>query len=215
MTRIWDNFTRIYHFSQLILIGLLWYTGDNGMFELHFASAFVLLALLVTRILWGIFGSTTSKFSHFVKSPFHVLKAWKENLIAKPAVGHNPVAGYMIIALMLSMLVQLFTGLFSSDDVFSEGPLYVFVDESFASSMVSLHHSNFDILLALISLHVLAGILHLIRGDNVIKAIFTGFKNNIHEKPNSLVFKSAVLPIIIWLIISVVIYQWGMAYASY
>ncbi|WNC72879.1 cytochrome b/b6 domain-containing protein [Thalassotalea psychrophila] len=213
-TRVWDNFTRVYHFSQLILLILLWYTGENAEFEWHFICGFTLAGLWITRLIWGFIGSDTSKFSHFIRTPFDVLKAWKSNSISQPHNGHNPVGGYMVMLLLLCLGLQLFTGLFASDDVFTEGPLYMMVSEPFTESMDSLHHQTFDVLLVLIGLHALAGILHMFRGDNVIAAIITGKKlmgkNTTQQSSESLLFKSAVMPLIVWGLISYSLYYWGM-----
>lgn len=213
--KVWDNFTRIYHLSQLILLALLWYTGENAEFEWHFTCGFLLAGLWFTRLIWGFIGSDTSKFTHFLKTPIGVLKAWKNNSIATPHTGHNPVGGYMVMFLLFCLGVQLFTGLFASDDVLAEGPLYMLVSESFAETMDSLHHKTFDVLLVLIGLHALAGILHMFRGDNVIAAIITGKKltgkKPLQQNSELLTFKPAVFPLIMWGLISYGLYYWGMA----
>ena len=67
--KIWDSFIRVYHWSQVILLGSLWYTAEEGLMEWHFTFAYLLMALLGTRIIWGVIGSDTAKFSHFVTSP--------------------------------------------------------------------------------------------------------------------------------------------------
>lgn len=212
--KIWDNFTRIYHLSQLVLLALLWYTGENAEFEWHFICGFTLAGLWLSRLVWGVIGSDTSKFAHFIRSPISVLKTWKNNSITTSHPGHNPVGGYMVMFLLLCLGLQLFTGLFASDDVFTEGPLYSMVSESFAESMDSLHHQTFNILLVLISLHALAGVFHVLRGDNVIGAILTG-KKKIKQSVAPLHFKPTVVPLIIWALCSYSLYNWGMAGASY
>ncbi|WNC68158.1 cytochrome b/b6 domain-containing protein [Thalassotalea nanhaiensis] len=212
--KVWDNFTRIYHLSQLILLALLWYTGENAEFEWHFICGFTLAGLWLTRLAWGFIGSDTSKFIHFVKTPISVLKAWKSNSIATPHHGHNPVGGYMVMFLLFCLGMQLITGLFASDDVLAEGPLYMSVSESFAETMDSLHHQTFNVLLVLVGLHALAGILHVLRGDNVILAIFTG-KKKTKQSVEPLKLKSAMFPLAIWTVFSYVIYSWGMTAASF
>lgn len=211
--KVWDNFTRIYHLSQLSLLALLWYSGSNAEFELHFICAFALMGLWITRIIWGFIGSSTSRFRHFIKSPLTVLMAWKNNSIIQPHIGHNPIAGYMVVALLISLALQLFTGMFATDDVLAEGPLYLAVGDDFAEKMDSLHHSNFDVLLILIGIHALAGILHLLRGDNVIASILTGNKTIVsNEIP---VIKSALIPLVIWAVSSYLLINWGLSASSY
>ncbi|TKB47861.1 cytochrome b/b6 domain-containing protein [Thalassotalea mangrovi] len=215
--KIWDSFTRVYHLSQLILLALLWYTGEEGMFEWHFIAGFTLLALWLTRIFWGFAGSQTSRFSHFIKSPVTVVKAWRNNDIARPHVGHNPVGAYMVMALLLTLGLQLTTGLFSSDDVFSEGPLYALVSDDVAAFMVSWHKTLFDVLLILIAVHALAGVLHVIRGDNVIAAIFTGRKKHktLPEHTSDMRFKNGLVGILVWVLLAALVNYFGLNLSSY
>ncbi|TLU66654.1 hypothetical protein FE810_03840 [Thalassotalea litorea] len=214
--KVWDSFTRVYHLSQLVLLALLWYTGEEGIFEWHFIAGFTLLALWLTRIFWGFAGSQTSRFANFIKTPIAVVNAWRNNDIARPHVGHNPVGGYMVMALLLTLGLQLATGLFSSDDVFSEGPLYALVSDDIAAFMVSWHKTLFDVLLVLIGIHAIAGILHVVRGDNVIGAIFTGRKKQqMIAQPTQIQFKNGLIAICIWLILSAVVNYFGLNFSSY
>ena len=45
------------------------------------------------------------------------------NTRAVDAPGHSPLGALSIIALLVSLLVQISTGLFANDDIFTEGPL--------------------------------------------------------------------------------------------
>ncbi|WP_448211979.1 cytochrome b/b6 domain-containing protein [Colwellia sp. MEBiC06753] len=193
--RIWDLFTRIYHFSQLILLAILWYSGEQGDFDLHFLCGYLMLSLFIARIIWGLVGSDTSKFSHFLKSP---ITAWQWlKRPHQPHTGHNPLAGYMVLALIITLGLQLFSGLFATDDVLAEGPLIYWLSENFAETMDSLHHTNFNVLLGLIALHIIAAVVHSLKADNVIKAIFITGKST--EAPeHKLKFKSSLLPLAIW-----------------
>lgn len=203
--RIWDNFTRIYHMSQLILLALLWYSGEQADFELHFICGYLLLSLWVSRIVWGFIGSDTSKFVRFIRSPQTAVKHIKH--AHKPHVGHNPIAGYMVLALLAALGVQLLTGLFATDDVLAEGPLLYYVSDSLAETLDSLHNSNFDILLILIGLHVIAALVHTFKADNVIKTIITGKSEN--EEASDLKFKSSLIPLVLWVILfSLFAYLW-------
>ncbi|NMP29932.1 hydrogenase [Thalassotalea sp. M1531] len=193
-TKIWDNFTRIYHMSQLILLALLWYSGEQGDFDNHFIYGYLLLSLLIARISWGIFGSETSKFSHFLKSPIAVWHWLKK--VHTPVAGHNPVAGYMVVALIILLSIQLFSGLFATDDVLAEGPLLYYVSDDLAESLDSLHRRNFDWLLALIALHAIAAFLHSFKADNVVRTILTGKSKEL--PPTAIQFKSSLIPLAIW-----------------
>ncbi|WP_371376587.1 cytochrome b/b6 domain-containing protein [Thalassotalea aquiviva] len=214
--RVWDNFTRIYHMAQLVLIAVLWYSAEEALFDLHFSCAFILFGLWLTRLVWGFVGSESSRFSQFIKSPISVCKHLLKREQRPNHLGHNPIGGYMVLALLLSLGLQLVTGLFASDDVFSEGPLYPFFSESLVAQMDSLHHANFNVLLFLIGLHMSAGVLHLIKGDNVIWAIISGVKKDTAVNANKpLKFKSSWLALLLWGVLALMAYDFGMQYASY
>ena len=204
--KIWDNFTRIFHMSQLILLALLWYSGEQADFDLHFICGYLLLSLWLARIVWGFIGSESTRFSHFVKSPKHLFQWLTQS--DKRVAGHNPVAGYMVIALLLLLGVQLISGLFATDDVLAEGPLLYYVSDELAESLDSLHNANFDWLLAIIAIHAIAAILHSVKADNVIRTILTGRSKEF--KDVSLYFKSSYIPLIIWGLLFILLAYFGL-----
>ena len=69
------------------------------------------------------------------------------------------------------------TGLFGNDDSDYEAPLSHWIDHDTSSLITTLRTYNFDLLLALIGLHVAAVLTHqLLRRDDMIKAMFSGMK---------------------------------------
>jgi cytochrome b len=91
------------------------------------------------------------------------------------AYGHNAGGGLMVIVLLLAVGIQAFTGLFNTDDVLFDGPLYDNVSESFSKLAGFVHARLFNILLALIALHVLVIALYwLWKGENLVRAMVTG-----------------------------------------
>ena len=69
--RVWDLPTRLFHWLLVVLIALLYATGEFGMLDMrwHFWLGYATLALIVFRVLWGLFGSQTSRFGDFVRGP--------------------------------------------------------------------------------------------------------------------------------------------------
>ena len=213
VNKVWDNFTRIYHLSQIILIALLWYSAEEADFESHFLYGFILLGLIIARLIWGIIGSQNSRFIEFVKMPWQLPKLYREKKLFHNPCGHNPIAGYMIIALIISLSLQLISGLFATDDVIAEGPLMYDVSESLAQWFDSIHADNFDILLILIGLHVVAAIAHLALKQPVIISIFTG-KAKSSEKITRY-WRSSYIALAIWGISFVSIYYFLIDKASF
>lgn len=171
--KIWDGAVRFFHWSQVLLLGGLWYSAEQELYGIHMTLAYSLAALLLARLVWALVGSDNARFGHFVYSPAEVWRYWRQ----KPQSGvdgHNPLSGYMVLLLLLLVLLQFITGLMTTDDVFTEGPLVAAVDSSWVALASSFHRLNLDILLILIGLHVLAALWHQWRGDKVISQLVTG-----------------------------------------
>ena len=176
---VWDSFIRGYHWLQAFTIGGLWYTGTEGLMDWHFSLAYFLLALVTTRLVWGVFGSETAQFRSFVRSPktvLHYLSTSIRGEKSKTSVGHNPAGAYMVVAFMLLLATQLTTGLFANDDIISEGPFAYLVSGETSSLLTEIHAINFDILLGAIGLHLTAIAVYLLRKENLITPMLTGKK---------------------------------------
>jgi cytochrome b len=203
--KVWDFPTRFFHWSMLLLLLALWLSAENSEMQWHQVFAYLLMILISVRIFWGLIGSETSRFNSFVVSPLKALAY----LTTKPkpsALGHNPLGGYMVMAMLVVLVIQLTTGLFSTDEVFTEGPLYSMVDEQFALGLTWLHKVNFNVLLALAGIHILAVLGYLFKGDNLIKPMLTGYKVRNEHLSQPLVkpkMKSAMLALVILVIVAV------------
>jgi cytochrome b len=96
---------------------------------------------------------------------------------AKYYLGHNPLGGWSVVLMLLSVLVQASTGLFANDDIATEGPLAGLVSGATSSLLTTVHRYNFYVLLTLVALHVLAVLFYLVvKRENLIGAMFTGRK---------------------------------------
>lgn len=180
-TRLWDLPVRVIHWCFVLLIPALWWTAENGEMSLHMQLGTILLQLLVVRILWGFVGSSTARFTSFVRGPGAVL-GYLRSLRGKghaPAVGHNPAGGWSVIALLAVMSLQVALGLFSGDeDDGVTGPLYNLVTYGTASQATELHRFIFNLILAFIALHLAAiAYYRIVRRDNLIAPMVTGSRH--------------------------------------
>ncbi len=192
--KVWDGFIRGYHWLQIGLLFSLWYSAENGAMDWHFVFAYSLLALWLTRIVWGLVGSDSARFSQFVRHPKTVIN-YVRNKDNTPGaeIGHNPAGAYMVMLLLILLCIQLITGLFATDDILSEGPLVAYVSGEFASQMTSLHHLNFNLLLGAIAIHLLAIIVYKLKKKPLVKAMVTGFSEfPAHPEAPTLKLKSGL-----------------------
>jgi cytochrome b len=191
--RVWDLPTRLFHWVLVALVVVLYASGKFDLIDMrwHVWAGCATLALLLFRLLWGFAGSQTSRFVEFVRGPGAVI-AYLRSLFsgaAKSTVGHNPLGGWSVLALLLSLLLQTVSGLFASDEVEVDGPLVAHVSVRTAKWMTRLHHWNESVLLALIALHVVAVLLYLLLGRrNLVAPMIHG--RDAHADPAALRFAS-------------------------
>lgn len=178
--KVWDLPTRIFHWSLVLLMAALWWTADQGEMEWHQVCAYLLMINVVFRWFWGVIGSETARFRDFITWPKNAF-GYVTSRVTPKTLGHNPLGGYMVLAFLVMLLVQLGTGLFASDDIFTEGPLYQYVSSDTASTLTWLHKLNFEVLLYMIGAHVVAVVLHQLKGDKIIGAMFSGSKLTEHQ----------------------------------
>ena len=173
---------RLFHWSLLALVAFSWWSGTRGgdWLPLHERSGYTILALALFRMLWGIAGSDNARFASFVRGPRATL-AYVRSLVAKRPVtylGHNPLGGWMVLALLGGLFLQAASGLFATDDVAYSGPLAQRVSEHAREIITALHKLNFDLLLGLVILHTAAVLIHvLVRRDTLLRAMFSGRKS--------------------------------------
>ncbi len=178
---VWDISVRIFHWTLVTLIIALFVTAEvlDGAIDLHATLGRAALVLILFRLLWGFVGSSYALFSQFVCGPGTVI-AYVRSLLAKQyefSAGHNPLGGWMVIALMVVVAAQATLGLFANDDVMFDGPLAYLVAKETSDLLTGLHEDLFNILMVLVGLHVAAVIWHkLFKGENLIPAMFIGYK---------------------------------------
>jgi cytochrome b len=180
-TRVWDLPTRLFHWALVALVITSFVTakvGGNAM-TWHMYSGYTILALLVFRIIWGFIGGRESRFRSFVKGPGAVVR-YLRTLFHRQAAhhpGHNPLGGWSVVLMILSLGTQATTGLFASDDIFVEGPLAAKVSGATVKLATSIHHWNEWVLIALVVLHVAAIAFYAVyKRVNLVHAMVHGHK---------------------------------------
>ena len=192
---IWDAPVRLFHWALatcVIVSVASGMTGGNAM-QIHLWSGYTILALVLFRLLWGFVGSSYARFADFLYGPRAVWGFARTLFSRKPDraaqsvhyAGHNPLGGWMVIAMLVLLLFQTSTGLFSNDDIVTEGPLVRLVRKDTSDWLTTLHKINSKIIIALAVTHVAAVLFHLfVKGENLIGAMISGYKN-LPEKVHS------------------------------
>lgn len=178
---VWDLPTRLFHWLLVLAVAGAVVSAMLGGLAMiwHARAGFAVLALVVFRLAWGFAGNRQARFSDFVAGPGAVLAYAKAMVNGKALawLGHNPMGGWSILAMLAALLVQAGTGLFANDDIFIQGPLADRVSDATGILLSRIHLINRWILVSLIGLHLAAVAFYLtIKGENLITPMLTGCK---------------------------------------
>lgn len=142
--RVWDPLVRVGHWLLVATVLVAWLTR-HAPGPWHEWIGYGSLAIVAVRIVWGIWGPQHARFAQFVRSPRETLRYFRAILArSEPRyVGHNPLGGWMIVALLLAVGLVGFTGWLYTTDRFW-GVEWV----------ERLHSMLTDVLIMLVALHV-------------------------------------------------------------
>jgi cytochrome b len=158
--RVWDLPTRIFHWTLVALVVFSFTTGKLGgsVMAWHVKSGYAILSLLVFRLAWGLVGGQTSRFATFVRGPraFLAHAGAIVSRSARAATGHNPMGGWMVVFLLMALLAQAGSGLFSDDEIATTGPLVEKVSNAVVARMSSFHYYNGWMIAVAAGIHVMA-----------------------------------------------------------
>lgn len=188
-TPVWDLFTRVFHWLLVAALAVAWWTGNQGDFDLmewHMIAGYTVLGLILFRVIWGVIGSHYSRFGQLSYSPITTLTYLRQLLSnrAPTYTGHNPLGSWMVYLLLALSVTQAGLGLFSSDDIFIEGPLARSVDSETVRLMTYWHKTLVDYFLLAVGLHLLGVVYHqFIKGEPLIQAMLHGRKPAAEDTP--------------------------------
>jgi cytochrome b len=198
--KVWDLPVRIFHWSLVAFFTVAYFTGEEES-QWHIYSGYVVLGLVLLRILWGFVGNRHARFSDFIYAPGSVSAYIKSLGSAAPKryLGHTPPGGWMILALLASLLLTTLSGL-QVYGLEGQGPLAAnpassaLISSAYANDEKNGHendrHDNeaeetweeihevlSNLTVLLIFIHI-GGVLASSRlhKENLVKAMFTGRK---------------------------------------
>lgn len=171
--RVWDGALRLVHWALVLLIPFSWWAHQSDHMAWHRLSGYAVAALLAFRIWWGFAGPDTARFKGLLGRPKAIAAYLSGQAPAR--LGHNPLGGWSVAAMVLALAAQVLLGLFSIDeDGFEAGPLAGLISFDQARVAAHLHETVFNILLGLIALHLAAVAVYAARGSNLVGPMLTG-----------------------------------------
>lgn len=178
---LWDVPVRVTHWSFAALLPVLWWSAETGRLDLHTTLGLVMLGLVAFRVMWGVVGSKTARFASFLRGPRTVL-AYTRGLRGgtnAPVIGHNPLGGWSVAALLGLLALQVTLGLFAQDtDAVQSGPLNYRVSWDVATALTEAHEVVFNLIIGFVALHVGAiAYYRVVKADDLVRPMLTGRKS--------------------------------------
>lgn len=190
-TQVWDIGIRAFHWSLVLFFTIAYLSGDDAD-TLHAYAGYAVITLLLFRLLWGLIGTRTARFTSFIYSPAETLRYAKSFVSRRPIhyVGHNPIGALMVFVLLFMLSLSCWTGLKAYAEQ-GKGPLagatVGFVATARADDdhdkhkggesefWQEIHEAMSNLTLFLIFVHI-GGVLlaSLVHGENLIKSMITG-----------------------------------------
>jgi cytochrome b len=165
--KLWDPLVRTGHWLLVASVAAAWLTRE-GWGRWHEWIGYAALALVALRVAWGRLGPRYARFSQFVRAPAATL-AYAKRLLAgnEPRhIGHNPLGGWMIVALLATTGLCALSGWLYTTDRF-------WGDER----IENLHEALAIALLVLAALHLAGVVIASLRHrENLIASMIDGRK---------------------------------------
>jgi cytochrome b len=187
VVRAWDLPTRLFHWTLVTLIISAWVSfrfaeavGDYTL-RWHRWNGYAILVLIVFRLLWGLVGSSTSRFSSFLSWPWTAVRYITDMVRGRDRhyLGHNPLGAWMIVGLLTVVAAQGVLGLYTVEhNDITAGPLYRTVPEAVWQQLSKWHLWVFYwVILPLVGIHVTANVLYgALKREPLVAAMITGVK---------------------------------------
>ena len=163
---------RLVHWTLAGLIAFSWWSVHNHHTDWHIWSGIAILTLLIFRLLWGFVGSSTARWTGFIRGPRAVANYLRGGWYG---TGHTPLSALSVLAMFVAVAVQVALGLVAEDeDGIYTGPLSSLVNIETSDKARELHELWFNLILGLIALHLAAIIFYRLRGKALTSRMITG-----------------------------------------
>lgn len=110
--RLWDPIVRLTHWGVAVAVLLNALVNDGGSL-VHVTLGWMVMALLLLRLVWGVLGPSEARFSAFPPNPVAALRHLRQ--LAGGRVrhypSHNPAGALMIYAFWATLAAAIATGL--------------------------------------------------------------------------------------------------------
>jgi cytochrome b len=180
--KVWDPFVRLFHWSLVssVLVALITtLVLPPTWVKLHIIAGTAALVLVAARVVWGFFGPGSARFASFVHGPRDVLRYVGEIRAnrAPHHVGHNPLGGFMIAALLATVALLGVTGTVVLGGALKSGPLAFMTSFAVGQAFRQIHGLIAYGLIGLVLGHVAGVVVESLRTrENLVRTMIDGRK---------------------------------------
>lgn len=177
---VWDLPLRLFHWALVLCVigSIVTIKVGGAWMTWHMRFGYAILTLLLFRLVWGFIGGRHARFGDFIASPGKILGYLKGQPGLRVSAGHNPLGSLSVIAMIALFLTQATLGLFSNDDIFTEGPLAHLISKEASDAVTGWHKLGEWLLYGLVALHLAAiAFYRFVRGQRLVRAMVTGRKD--------------------------------------
>ena len=186
--RVWDPLVRLFHWS--LAAGFVTaYLSQEDYLPLHSWAGYLIAGLVLWRVIWGIVGTGTARFSSFVFYPAVVWRYLKDSLTRRATryLGHNPAGGAMVVLLLTCLGLTTLSGMAVYGLGDHAGPLAMLGRISIETGFVwqerleQVHEFLAHFTLILIAVHVSGVVMEsILHRENLVRAMIDGRKRVAH-----------------------------------
>lgn len=176
-SKAYDLPVRIFHWAFALLFVMSFSIAkliddDSALYAYHMLSGILMVSIVILRIVWGLVGSKTSRFSSFKLRPSELI-AYVKSVVSnksKRYLGHNPASSYAAILMMIFTLGIGFSGLMMS----------LRINKHFFEEIHEILANGF---LVVVLFHIAGVLFHQFKhNDEMIFSMFNGKKAKIDEE---------------------------------
>ncbi len=174
---VWDLFVRLFHWTLVVGFTIAYFTEDPLI--VHVWAGYVVGALIVARVVWGLIGPRYARFSDFVYGPVATLRYVRDLILLRSPryLGHSPGGGAMVVLLLAFLAATVLTGLLVYGGEQQAGPLAGMLSKDTGEAIEEVHDVVANITLALVIAHLAAvALASFVHRENLVGAMITGYK---------------------------------------
>lgn len=179
-TRIWDIPTRLFHWTLALGFAGAWITSTSDEWlGIHVFLGYLVLAMIVFRVIWGLIGTHYARFASFPFAPkaaFAYLRDVAKHQ-AERHIGHNPTGSLAIYGLLILALAIGVTGILTLGGEEQHGIAAGWLSFEQGEMFKELHEGLAVAMLLLVMGHITGVVVEsVLHKENLARSMVTGVK---------------------------------------